>query len=99
MLKETESGVIIPVKVSPKSHKNEVLGWDNGELRVKLIAAPQKGEANHALMDLLADRLQLPRSTLTLIYGATSRHKRVHVAGVTVERLVQLLPLVQTQIS
>ena len=90
-LKETPSGIILPVKVTPKSHRNEILEWENNELKIKIAATPEKGNANDALLRFLAERLQISYSSLTLIAGVTSRHKRICITGLSLEEIVQAL--------
>lgn len=51
------------------------------ELCVGVTAVPEKGKANAALLRLLAKQLRLPARELTLISGATDRHKQVLVKG------------------
>ena len=41
-----KKGVVIAVKVIPKASKNEITGIQNGELKLKITAPPEKGKAN-----------------------------------------------------
>lgn len=94
MLKETSTGVVIPIKVIPKSHRNEIVGWENGELKVRITAAPEKGNANEALIRFLAKYFHLSPSCLTLVYGPASRHKRICISGLTLKEATQALSIV-----
>lgn len=91
MLKETREGVILPIKVIPKSHCNEIVGWENEELKVKIRAVPEKGNANEALIRFLAKFFNLSSSHITLIYGLTSRHKRICITGLTLDKINEAL--------
>ncbi len=82
MWKVVSDGIMIPLKVIPKAHRNSVEGWKNGELHVRLAAQPEKGEANAALIAFLAKELQISKQQIKLISGATSRHKRVCISGI-----------------
>jgi uncharacterized protein (TIGR00251 family) len=67
-----------------------VAGVHDGALRVRLHAPPVDGAANDALVDFLAEQLAVPRRSVRIVTGASSRLKTVEVAGVTtsdVERL------------
>jgi uncharacterized protein YggU (UPF0235/DUF167 family) len=64
----------------------------DGELRARVRAAPADGAANEALLRLLADSLDLPRSALRLVAGAQGRRKLVEVEGLTPEE-VQARPV------
>ena len=72
--------MIITVKVLPKSSQNSVVGWENEMLKVKLNAPPDKGKANAALIELLSDYYSVPKSSIEILSGHTSRIKRVSIA-------------------
>jgi len=68
------------VKVVPKSSKTEFAGFlPDGTWKVRIAAAPEKGKANTALCEFLAEYLGVARSRITIVSGATSRRKRVKV--------------------
>ena len=69
------------VKVAPRASRDQVVGVEAGELKVRLAAPPVEGVANAALVDFLARRLGLSKSQVTLLRGETSRHKIVAVVG------------------
>jgi uncharacterized protein (TIGR00251 family) len=73
--------VVIALRVTPRSGRDEVLGWQDGALRVRLRAPPVDGKANEALRRLLAERLGVALSAVTIVSGETSRLKRVRVDG------------------
>lgn len=78
----------IRVLVKPRARTNEVLGMDEaGFLLVNVRAIPDKGAANKAVKDLLADFFSVPKSTVAVIRGGTSRHKTVEVSGLSDEEL------------
>ncbi|MBV9229660.1 MAG: DUF167 domain-containing protein [Chloroflexi bacterium] len=74
----------ITVRVIPRSGRN-MLEWEQGRIKARLTAPPVDGAANEALIALLAERLGVPRRTITIVRGATSRHKTVEIADVTQE--------------
>lgn len=66
----------LAVKVTPKARKEGIEGLNAaGELVVKVRAAPEDGKANAAVLTLLADAFDLPRSRLEVARGAAARHK------------------------
>ena len=87
MLQVTKNGILLPVKVIPKSQKNEIVGWENDELKIKIMAIPEKGNANEALIGFLAKYLKLSKSRLSIYSGEQSRHKRICIDGLTLEQL------------
>lgn len=76
---------ILKVKVIPKASRNEIVGFEDNVLKVKLTAAPEKGKANQALIDLLSKKLKIPKSKITIIRGATSSLKTLEIDGVDAE--------------
>lgn len=78
----------IPVKLTPKSSKDAVEGWDvdlegRPVLKVRVRAMPVEGAANAALVALLAKALGVPRRDVNLARGNQSRLKMVEVAGLS----------------
>ena len=87
----------IPVKLTPKSSKDAVEGWDvdpDGRpvLKVRVRAQPVEGEANAALVALLAKVLGVPRRDVNLARGGQSRLKMIEVSGLTDEEVRERLP-------
>jgi uncharacterized protein (TIGR00251 family) len=91
LVKQGRAGLIFGVKVAPRASRDEVVGVEAGELKVRLTAPPVEGAANAALVELLARRLGLAKSQVTLIGGQTSRHKVVAVAGRGAAEIAALL--------
>lgn len=75
MIEEKDNQVFLKVTVVPKASKNEVVGIYNDTLKVKVMAAPEKGKANAAVIEVIADCFNLKKSQVQLISGDTSRNK------------------------
>jgi len=74
--KRTESpGELLEVRVQPRARRNEVVAQADGVFRVRVTAAPEGGEANRAVIALLADALGVAPSRIALVRGAASRDK------------------------
>jgi uncharacterized protein len=70
----------IHVKVIPKSSKTELIGYlPDGTWKVKVAAAPEKGKANHALCEFIAQKLGVAKSRVQIVAGEKSRVKRIHI--------------------
>ncbi len=69
----------INIKVIPKSSKNEIGDWENEELKIRLKAVPEKGEANEVLIKFLSKQLNVPQSSIEIVTGSKSRHKRLRI--------------------
>lgn len=83
---------ILAIKVGPKASRNQVVGWEGDELKVRIAAAPEKGAANEELVRYLAKLFSIAPSHLTIISGETSRHKRIRITGIEKEAMLALLP-------
>lgn len=82
-LRDTAEGLILPIKVIPGASKNAIIGWQNGRLKIKVCAPPEKGAANRAIVYLLAQTFQLPQSKIVLLQGAHARQKTFLLIGYT----------------
>jgi len=72
--------VDITVKVIPKSSKTELVGQlPDGTWKVKVAAVPEKGRANKALCEFLANHFGVAQSRVTIVSGGTSHRKRVRI--------------------
>ena len=69
----------IKVRVQPKSCRNQVDSFRDGTLRVRVTAAPTEGQANAAVIAILAKTLGVSKSRLEIIRGYSSRDKVVSV--------------------
>lgn len=86
----------LPVKLTPKSSKDTVEGWDVDSegrpvLKVRVRAQPVDGAANAALVALLAKVLGVPRRDVNLARGSQSRLKMVEVEGLSDENVRERL--------
>ena len=84
---QTKEGILIPIKVVPKAHKNEVVGWENNELKIRIRAVPDKGKANDELIEFLSHHFHVSKSNLQIISGQKSRHKRILAKGLDISKI------------
>jgi uncharacterized protein (TIGR00251 family) len=83
--------VELKVHVQPRASRNEIVGWREGALAVRLTAPPVEGAANRACRDFLAEALGVKRGDVELVSGEKSREKRFRINGLTdVEALRRL---------
>ena len=82
---------VIAVKVVPRAAKDEIVGWLDGALKVRVQAPPQEGRANRALEALLAEALNLKKNAVTVAAGQSSARKRVAISGLTHDEIVRRL--------
>lgn len=82
-LKAAPTGVLISVRLQPRSSRNQVEGVIDGALKVRLTAPPVEGEANRALIEFLSEITGLRKSAFTISSGHKSRDKSVLAVGAT----------------
>jgi len=80
---ETAKGVTFAVKVHPRARKNAITGIIGDALKLALTAPPVEGRANQAVIEFFAELFEIPRSSVTIASGETSRNKVVRIAGLT----------------
>ena len=85
-LKDVPGGVELAVLVQPRASRTKVVGEHDGRLKIALAAPPVDGEANAALIDFIADLLDVKKVQVELLDGDTSRRKRLRVLGVDAAR-------------
>lgn len=73
--------LVLRVRVQPRASREAIEEVREGRLRVRVSAPPVEGAANARVVLLLAERLQMPRSCLSVIRGASSRDKEILVRG------------------
>jgi hypothetical protein len=78
-------GVVITVRVVPRASRNEVAGIMGDVLKLRVCAPPVDGKANEAVVEFLSERLDVPRSRISIKTGTLGRRKHVRVEGMTVE--------------
>ncbi len=71
--------MILSVLVVPNAHQSEIVGWQEGVLKIRLAAPPIEGRANEELIGFLAEFFDLAPSTVGVVKGSASRMKRVEL--------------------
>ena len=93
----TPRGVRITVTAKPRARRSAVHGFRNDALVLALAATPTDGQANDELVAFLARILGVPRSSVAIARGTSSRHKLVDVAGITASDALRRLASAQDQ--
>ena len=96
---EHAAGFILSVRAQPGARKAGVLGIHAGALKIAVTAPPQDGRANKALIELLAETLDLRRSQVHLLSGETRRDKRFLIQGVSQALLKKKLAAVMSELT
>jgi uncharacterized protein (TIGR00251 family) len=90
-IQQVDNGVIFSVKVVPRSSKTVIAGVLDDMLKIKLIAAPEKGKANKALIEFLAETLGVRKNAVKITSGQTSPVKTIQITGVSPQIIQQKL--------
>lgn len=88
---EGPKGLSFVVRVQPRASRDEIVGPDNGVLKVRLTSPPVKGEANAHCIELLARWLGVSKGRISLLKGGQAREKVVLVEGLTSQGLAASL--------
>jgi len=92
-ISEAGGAATFAVKVHPRAKKNAITGEVGDALKLAITAPPVDGKANEACIELFAKRLKVPRSSVTIAAGQTSRNKLVRVSGLTALQIRERLGL------
>ena len=76
-----EDSLILSVYVQPRASKNQICGIQGEELKIRLTSPPVDGAANKLCREFVADLFDVSKSSVEIISGQTSRHKRLRILG------------------
>ena len=74
MIKETSDGLLIRIKIVPNSSKNDLIIEDEF-IKVKVTAQPIENKANKALIEFLSKKFKVPKTSIEIVKGDTSKEK------------------------
>jgi uncharacterized protein (TIGR00251 family) len=84
--------VRLAVKITPNAGRNEITGFKDDVLNIKIGAPPEKGKANKELIDFLAEKLRIRKSSVTIIRGQTSHRKIIAIEGIDQADITKIIP-------
>jgi uncharacterized protein len=82
-----EPAARLAIRVQPRSSRAGIDGVHGDAVRVRVNAPPVDGAANEAVVEVLAKALGLPKRSVTIVSGASSRSKVVEIAGLSAAEL------------
>ena len=86
-IRESAGACTFAIRVQPRSRRNEIVGEIGDALKIAITAPPVEGKANAACIELLAKALKVPRSSVSIAAGETSRNKLMRVVGIRGEQI------------
>ncbi|AEH45630.1 protein of unknown function DUF167 [Thermodesulfatator indicus DSM 15286] len=99
MLEKYEKGFLLSIYLQPKAKKEEIVGFYQEALKIKVKSPPVDGKANEALISFLAKKLGLSKKNLKLLAGFTSKHKKVYIEGLEEKEIKKRLGIVNDAIK
>lgn len=84
-------GVIIRLHLQPRASKTEICGFQGDELKVRVTSPPVDDAANRLCTEFFAKTFKVPKSSVTILSGHKSRHKRVHIPGADIEQISAII--------
>ncbi len=87
----SDNAISFLVRVHPRAKKNAITGELGDALKVSLTTPPVEGRANEACVEFFAKLLKVPRTSVTIASGQTSRNKVIRVVGVTRDYVIDRL--------
>ena len=76
MIRKTSEGIIVNLRISPNAKKNEIIK-DGDIIKVKITALPIDGKANKALVEFFAKNFKIPKTSIEILKGETSKEKTI----------------------
>ncbi len=89
MINETKDGILVNIKISPNSKKNEIIK-DGDIIKIKITAQPIDGKANKAVIEFLSKNFKIPKTSIKIVKGETSKEKTI-LFSTSEEEKVKLL--------
>ena len=83
-----DGAVLLRVKVRPGARRHELGGVHGDALRVAVRVAPERGRANDAVCELVAETLNIRRHDVRVVSGATAREKTLAIDGLTSDEVI-----------
>jgi uncharacterized protein (TIGR00251 family) len=90
-IRDTDRGATFAIRVQPRATRNAIAGEMGDALKLALTAPPVEGKANEACVEFLANLLKVPRSSVTIASGESSRNKVIRITGLSAGQVEQRL--------
>lgn len=73
-----EDGVLIKIRISPNASKNQII-LDGDTIKLKVTAQPIENKANKAVVEYLSKLLKVPKTSISIVKGDTSKDKTLFI--------------------
>ena len=85
------ASIVVDVLVQPRASRAKIGPRHDGRIKIAVTAPPVDGEANAAVIELLAKSLGVAKSAVEVVAGASSRRKTIRIDGVSEAQLEELI--------
>lgn len=82
-ISQQKNGIKFSVKVIPNASKNEIICTEEGLIKIKITVPPVEGKANTKCIEFLSDILRIPKTSISIVSGQTSKNKTIFIEGDT----------------
>ncbi len=76
MIKQTKEGLVVSFRISPNAKKNEIIK-ENDVVKIKITVQPVDGKANKAVVEFLSKTFKIPKTSIVILKGETSKDKTI----------------------
>ena len=91
LIKSTPDGVLIRIRIVPNSSRNEII-LEEEFIKVKVTAQPIENKANKALIEILSKQFKLPKTSIQIIKGETSKDKTIILSTQDENKKTNIIP-------
>lgn len=88
---DKNGNTVIAIHAQPGAKKTTVTGLFNDRLKIALASPPVDGKANTTLIKFLSKTLRIPKASIQILSGETSREKRLIIRGLAIDELLTVL--------
>ena len=89
MIKQTSDGILVNIKIVPNSSKNDIVA-EEGFIKVKITTQPIEGKANKALIEFLSKKFKIPKTSIEIVKGETSKEKTLLFKTTDTQKLAMI---------
>jgi len=95
-VRDTAEGAQFLLRVQPRASRNAIAGLRGDAVKLAITAPPVDGKANQAVVEFLAELMDVSKSSVVIVSGETGRNKLIAVRGVSAERVRKALGVAGT---
>lgn len=90
-IKEQDGSISFDILVAPRASREKIGPIVGERLKIAVSSPPVEGQANEAIVALLARALRVKRQDVTILVGEKGKRKTVRIKGIQSQRLLDLL--------